>query len=91
MSDQPYIPRKTPMVGTGAIVSAEWDRSFLQPVLAALNALTAALVLQGSFADPNGHVVASPGALYTVAAGGAGVTLWVKESGSQTNTGWIAK
>jgi len=41
--------------------------------------------------DPNGNVMASPGAVYTNTAGGAGATLWVKESGANTNTGWVAK
>jgi hypothetical protein len=39
---------------------------------------------------PNGAVTADPGSLYTDATGGAGATLWVKESGTG-NTGWVAK
>lgn len=39
---------------------------------------------------PEGSVTASPGALYTDQNGGAGTTLYVKESGTG-NTGWIAK
>lgn len=89
MSNQPYIPRKSPIV-SGGFVSPEWDRSCFQPLIAAVNAL-AAITLQGHFADPNGNVVASPGALYTSSAGGAGVTLWVKESGVNTDSGWVAK
>lgn len=38
---------------------------------------------------PNGAVVGSPGDLYSNTSGGAGITLWVKESGAATNTGWI--
>lgn len=41
--------------------------------------------------NPNGVVTAEPGSLYTNGAGGAGATLWVKESGFGTNTGWVAK
>lgn len=41
--------------------------------------------------DPNGKVVANPGAFYLNGSGGAGNTLWVKESGVNTNTGWVAK
>lgn len=44
---------------------------------------------QGS-GSPNGKVTANPGSLYTNAAGGAGATLWVKESGTGA-TGWVAK
>lgn len=37
---------------------------------------------------PNGFVVGDIGDLYTNTAGGVGNTLWVKETGSGTNTGW---
>lgn len=41
--------------------------------------------------SPNGVVVASPGSTYRNRLGGAGTTLYVKESGAGTNTGWVAK
>ena len=41
--------------------------------------------------DPNNVVTASPPALYLDADGGAGATLWVKETGINTDTGWVAK
>lgn len=40
--------------------------------------------------SPEGVITANPGAVYRDLDGGAGVTLWVKESGSG-NTGWDAK
>jgi hypothetical protein len=40
---------------------------------------------------PNGVVSGSPGDLYTNRSGGAATTLWVKESGVGTNTGWVGK
>jgi len=40
--------------------------------------------------SPEGAVTAPPGSLYTDTAGGAGATLYVKESGTG-NTGWVAK
>ena len=40
---------------------------------------------------PNGVAVGSIGDLYTDKAGGAATTLWVKESGAATDTGWVAK
>jgi hypothetical protein len=40
--------------------------------------------------SPNGVVTSPPGAIYLNQAGGAGATLWVKESGSGAS-GWIAK
>jgi hypothetical protein len=40
---------------------------------------------------PNNNVVGSVGDLYTNTSGGAGTTLYVKETGNGTNTGWVAK
>jgi len=39
---------------------------------------------------PNGHITGSPGAFYVDRNGGASTTLYVKESGLHTNTGWVA-
>jgi hypothetical protein len=39
---------------------------------------------------PNGAVTAPVGSLFSNLSGGAGATLWVKESGAG-NTGWVAK
>jgi len=41
--------------------------------------------------SPNGAVVGNLGDLYLNIAGGAATTLWVKESGVNTNTGWVGK
>lgn len=41
--------------------------------------------------SPESVVTGSVGDLYTRTDGGAGTTLYVKESGSATNTGWVAK
>lgn len=41
--------------------------------------------------DPNGVVTGSPGDTYVSTAGGAGTTFYVKESGVDTDTGWVAK
>jgi microcystin-dependent protein len=40
--------------------------------------------------SPEGAVVGSPGDIYQNTTGGASTTLYVKESGSATNTGWVA-
>jgi hypothetical protein len=45
----------------------------------------------GGTATPNGVVVGNPGDLYLCTTGGAGQTLWIKESGVGTNTGWNNK
>jgi hypothetical protein len=41
--------------------------------------------------SPNGVIVATLGDTYINQSGGANTTLWVKESGVNTNTGWVAK
>jgi hypothetical protein len=41
--------------------------------------------------NPNGVTTGNMGDTYRNASGGAGQTLWVKESGNGTNTGWVAK
>jgi hypothetical protein len=41
--------------------------------------------------SPEGAVTANPGSLFSDDNGGAGVTLYVKESGVATDTGWVAK
>jgi len=41
--------------------------------------------------SPNGVITGSPGDLYSDTAGGVGTSLYVKESGVATNTGWAAK
>jgi hypothetical protein len=40
---------------------------------------------------PEGAREGNVGDLYINTSGGAGVTLYVKESGNGTNTGWVAK
>lgn len=52
--------------------------------------LGGAKVLTGT-GTPEAAVVGSVGDLYTRKDGGASTTLYVKESGNNTNTGWIAK
>lgn len=41
--------------------------------------------------SPNSAVTGSPGDIYYNTAGGSATTLWVKESGSATTTGWVGK
>ena len=47
--------------------------------------------IQASTGSPNGVVTGNPGDMYLNKSGGAGTTLYIKESGSGTNTGWVAK
>lgn len=41
--------------------------------------------------SPQNVVTANIGCQYVNTDGGASTTLWVKESGTGTNTGWVAK
>jgi hypothetical protein len=41
--------------------------------------------------SPNSAVVGKPGDIYLNTSGGAGTTIYIKESGTNTNTGWIGK
>lgn len=41
--------------------------------------------------SPNGVVTASPPAIYFNRAGGANVTIYVKEAGTATNLNWVGK
>ena len=41
--------------------------------------------------SPNGVLVGNPGDVYVNVSGGAGQTLWIKESGVGTDTGWVPK
>jgi hypothetical protein len=47
--------------------------------------------IQAGTGSPNGVVTGNPGDMYLDKNGGAGTTLYIKESGSATNTGWVAK
>lgn len=42
-------------------------------------------------ATPNSAVVGNVGDIYLCTTGGSATTLWVKESGAATNTGWVGK
>lgn len=47
--------------------------------------------LRSGSATPNSAVTGNIGDLYLCTTGGAATTLWVKESGAGTNTGWVGK
>lgn len=60
------------------------------PVKVFLGPTAAAPSIRQGAGSPNGAVAAAVGSLYVQTDGGAGSTLWVKESGTG-NTGWAAK
>lgn len=69
---------------------------FLQKLWVQLQAIQGAVTLLSSTVtigtgNPNGVVVGSPPDLFLNTSGGAGTTLWVKESGNSTDSGWVGK
>jgi hypothetical protein len=72
----------------GQLVASLYD--VLRRVVQAVNAHDDTRVLTGQ-GSPEGVVVAKVGRLYARSDGGANTTLYVKESGNNTNTGWAAK
>jgi hypothetical protein len=68
-------------------LTRSWEQWFTE-VQRNFSAMPAIQTFSG---DPNGDVLGVPGDLVGDTTGGANTTLWVKESGSGTNTGWTAK
>jgi hypothetical protein len=73
----------TPASGGGTVNYLRADATWASP--------TGGVVMSSGVGSPNGVVVGSPGDMYLNTSGGAGTTLYIKESGSATNTGWVAK
>lgn len=83
MSQLPSLPQITVPVMDGSQFTLPWRRFFQT----AAQLLSTYYTGQGS---PEGVIIALPGSMYLNSLGGAGATLWVKETGSG-NTGWVAK
>ena len=73
----------TPASGGGTVNYLRADATWASP--------TGGVVMSSGVGSPNGVVVGSPGDMYLNTSGGAGTTLYIKESGAATNTGWVAK
>jgi len=90
MAQQPLPPlARFRFVDPQTGVPTQQAIQFLQQLFTALNTLSAQITV--GTGTPNGSVTASPGAIYLNLGGGAGTTLYVKESGTNTNTGWVGK
>ena len=68
---------------------ANWVNTQVELFARRGDAVVEALILYGN-GTPEGVVTAPRGALFTRSDGGAGTTLYIKESGTG-NTGWVAK
>lgn len=85
--NEAYVPRRVPVLD-GKTIAHDWD-IWLQAIANGLSALNTS-ILSGTVADPNGSVIGSPGDLYR-RIGAATSALYVKESGVNTDTGWVLK
>jgi hypothetical protein len=88
-SDTGIVATSNPTTGR---VSIAYDPLVL-PSLAGTNAFTGVNTtsnLKRGSGSPEGAVTGSIGDIYQRTNGGASTTLYVKESGNATNTGWIA-
>jgi hypothetical protein len=61
------------------------------PVFAQSLEIGTSAVIQAGTGSPQSAVTGNVGDLWLQIDGGAGTTLWVKESGNATNTGWTGK
>jgi len=55
-----------------------------------LDQATNLIVRYGAY-SPNGSVTGGLGSIWIDTLGGSGTTLWIKESGANTDTGWVGK
>jgi hypothetical protein len=70
------------------------DYMSVQPASTPATSIFGLRTFLGIFAgsgSPQGVVAAPVGSLYTRTDGGASTTLYVKESGGSSDTGWVAK
>ena len=58
--------------------------------LGAISGGSGTQIIKGS-SSPNGTIVGNMGDMFLNTSGGANTTLWIKESGTNTNTGWVGK
>ena len=85
----------TPALTTASVgiiaVQRDGSRVGLGGLRMTLGAVGSTIQMSTGNGSPNNSVTGSPGDLYLNIAGGAGTTLWVKETGSNNNTGWVGK
>lgn len=80
--------RDTALTAVGGEMMGTQDTELLKQIFVAAGSATPAVIVGSG--SPEGVVTATVGKIYARTDGGAGSTLYVKESGSG-NTGWIAK
>jgi hypothetical protein len=79
--------RGTFAIGTGSAAG----NLFLNDANQAAGVRAGPHIIGGALATPETFISAPTGSLYLTTNGGAGATLWVKESSPTASTGWVAK
>lgn len=88
----PFVISATGRVGIGVAADASAATNLDSGGIKLNNAgATLSATISVGSGSPQGVVTANPGSLFLNLAGGANTTLYVKESGTATNTGWVAK
>lgn len=72
----------------GSLSSGKADLIYVEGIEDQVDDLN--LFIRMGAGDPNSAVIADIGAIFLRTDGGAGTTLYVKESGMATDTGWVA-
>ena len=75
---------------TGLTVDLAAKAALASPALTGTPTVNGVALRTGT-GSPNSAVIGNIGDLYLNTSGGAGTTLYVKESGAGTNTGWVGK
>jgi hypothetical protein len=75
---------------TGLTVDLAAKAALASPALTGTPTVNGVALRTGT-GSPNSAVTGNIGDLYLNTSGGAGTTLYVKESGAGTNTGWVGK
>ncbi len=89
VSDASIVPAY-PVHDLGATDTPWRNGYFFGAVSAQTVVINGSTILNG-VGSPQNVVTGSPGDIYMNLSGGAGQTMWVKETGVRTTTGWVAK
>ena len=88
----PFVISAAGRVGIGVAADASAASNLDSGGIKLNNAgLTLSATISVGSGSPEGVVTANPGSLYLNLSGGANTSLFVKESGTATNTGWVGK
>jgi len=88
----PFVISAAGRVGIGVAADASAATNLDSGGIKLNNAgLTLSATISAGSGSPEGAVTANPGSLYLNLSGGANTSLFVKESGTATNTGWVGK